>query len=47
MNDLTQWIITGVLVIGAVVYLVFRFTSKKKNPCDGCSGNCGSCKYYK
>lgn len=46
MSELIQWIIISVLVIGAIIYLVIRFTSKK-NPCDGCGGNCGSCKHSK
>jgi hypothetical protein len=47
-----QIIITGVIVSGAAFAAVFlivkRFKkSKKKDPCEGCSSECGDCVLHK
>jgi hypothetical protein len=42
MSDLVQWIIAGLVVVGAAVYLIVRLRPSKKGCCAGCpyAGSC-------
>ncbi len=44
MSNLVQWIITGVIVVGAIIFLLRRLRPSDKSCCSGCpyAGSCGA-----